>query len=132
MDFLDELEKIDREITEAEMRFKTLEISIEGIEKEASILTKLESHLIENIDHLRQSETIAIVNEFKKAKDDLTKTQNRLALLRIDLENQRRAKVYAEDVLKAAKKAYEKVLKTPVNKVIQGNFGRKDGQDGDN
>ena len=129
MDLLEELEKIGNEIREQEIRFKTLEISIEGIEKEIATLHKLESHLMENIDHLKQSETIAIVNEFKKAKDDLVKTQNRLALLRIDKENQRRALQYAEDMLKKARKAYTKALKTPMNKVIQGKFGRKDGQD---
>lgn len=129
MDLLEELEKIGNEIRVQEMRFKTLEISIEGIEKEIATLHSLESILLENIDHLKQSETIAIVNEFKKAKEDLVKTQNRLALLRIDKENQKRAIQYAEDMLEKAKKAYVKALKTPVNKVIQGKFGRKDGQD---
>lgn len=130
MDRFTELANADLALRNAESQLGTLRSITEIIQKEINSLTMLESQLEDNLICLRQRKIVAVANEFKKAREDLVKTRNRLAFLRIDRENQRKAIEKAEDIVVKARQTYNDLLKKPENNVVQGNFGRKDdGQD---
>jgi chromosome segregation ATPase len=123
-----ELEKADRIVRDTEIKLRTIKTALDGIEGEIQQLTTLENELEENLKFLKKKNIIALAQEYRKAKEDLTKTKNRLAMLRIDSSNVGRALGDCQAYLQKAKEAYAKLLKGNDN-VIRGNFGRKsDGQ----
>jgi chromosome segregation ATPase len=123
-----ELEKADRIVKDTEIKLRTIKVALDGIDAEIQQLNTLEAELEENLQFLKKKNIIALAQEYKKAKEDLTKTKNRLAMLRIDAANVGRAFGDCEAYLKKAKEAYAKLLKGSDN-VVRGNFGRRsDGQ----
>jgi chromosome segregation ATPase len=124
-----ELDKLSHAIKDAESRLKVFKGNLETIEKELNHLAAIEKQLEENIEFLRKKHIIALALEYRKAKDELSKTKNRLAMIRIDRENIRRATDDVEGFLNKNKESLAELLKES-NNVIQGSFGRKNGQDG--
>lgn len=121
-------ERLAHAIKDAEARLKVFKTNLDTVEKEIGQLATLETTLEENIKFLRKKSIIALAVEYRKAKDDLNKTKNRLAFIRVDRENINRAVVEIDQFLVITKTAIAKLLKSGDN-VIKGNFGRKDGQD---
>jgi chromosome segregation ATPase len=123
-----ELDKLAHSIKDAEVRLKVFKSNLDTIEKELTQLGMLESKLRDNIKYLRKKHVIALALEYRKSKDELNKTKNRLAMIRIDRENISRASKEVEDFLNKNKESYAGLLKEQ-NNVIKGTFGRKNGQD---
>lgn len=124
-----ELDRLAHAIKDAEARLKVFKQNLDTVEKELAHLANVESQLQENIKFLRKKHIIALALEYRKAKDDLDKTKNRLAMIRIDRENIGRAHKEIEDFLTKHKANYAELLKES-NNVIKGTFGRTSGQDG--
>lgn len=80
----DESERLGQTIKDAEIRIKTMQSNILSLDKELSHLMVTEATLLENIKCLKTNQIIAIVQEFKKSKEELAKTRNRINVLRID------------------------------------------------
>lgn len=123
----DELKKLDLIIKDAENRLKGFTHNIDIITKEVILLEAAEKALEENIAYLKNIKIIAMAQEYKKAKEDLKKTKNRLSQLRFDKTNNEKAYVEVDNFLKLNKEAYDKLTKQGENNVLQGKFGTKRG-----
>jgi hypothetical protein len=128
VDRLTELKCVEQDLAAAEIRFNTIKISLDGIEREIDILTTLEIQLEQNLLYLRKKKIIALALEFRKAKEDLNKTKDRLKFLRIGREEHRRAYRDADINVKILRVRYAKLLRVPEENVVHGKFGRKDGR----
>ncbi len=124
----DDLEKIDRNIKDAEIRLKTFELNIGTIQKELDFLAALESQLVVNIEFLKKHKIVAIATEYKKAKEDLKKTKTRLTQLKSDKMINEKAHKELGVMLEKNREAYDKLAQQGENNVLQGKFGRKRGQ----
>lgn len=121
-----ELDKIDRAIKDAEIRLRTIKANVDLLDREINILSPLEAVLEENLGFLKQKDVIAIATEFKKAKDDLAKTKNKILQLSNDRDRSKKAYQETERDLAKSKSEFEKLQKFGENNVLQGKFGRKD------
>jgi chromosome segregation ATPase len=120
-----DLEKIDRNIKDTEIRLKTFEVNISTIQKELDFLSKVESQLEENIAVLKTIKIITLATEFKKAKEDLKKTKTRLTQLKSDRMINEKAHKELGVMLEKNKGIYDKLAQQGDNNVLQGKFGRK-------
>lgn len=129
MNKIQELEKADKELAEINLRIEQLRYNINALEQNIALLNSLKIQLSQNISILKERKTIAVASEYKKAKTDLNTVRNRMALLQIDLSNSNVAFERAKNLLYETKKLYAMMLKNHANVVIQGNFGKQDGQE---
>lgn len=123
----DDLERADRIIKDAEIRLRTVKVTLEAIEKEVDQLTAVEKQLEANVKFLKKKNIIALAVEYKKAKEDLTKAKARLTMIKNDREKIRQTYHDTELLIFNAKEAYEQAMKDATNNVVQGKFGRKNG-----
>ena len=120
------LAKAERDLRDAENRLKHIKISMDAIEKEIDFLSTLEHQLIDNIRLLKKKRIVALANEYKKAKHDLSRTQNRLLDLRNDRESHRQSFSRAETIVEKCKSEQAKWSgKLYQNNVIQLEFGAR-------
>jgi chromosome segregation ATPase len=125
---VDDLSKIDRSIKDAEIRIRTVQINLDALDKEIYKVLDLEKILRENVKCLKSQKIIAIAQEFKKAKEDLKKSQSRLLILKNDQERFKKALKDAETFIKQATKDYEKLQKSGENNVLNFKSRNKNGQ----
>lgn len=124
----DELSKIDRSIKDADIRIKTVQMNLDALGKEIAKVMELERILRENVKYLKTQKIIAIAQEFKKAKEDLKKTQSRLMILKNDQERFKKSLKDAENFIKQARKDYEKIQEMGENNVLNFKSRKKNGQ----
>ena len=122
MSYLQELDRLERTIKEAEIRLKQIKSSMDVMEKEIDQLTSLEAQLEQNLNFLKKKHVIALAAEFRKAKISLTNTKNRLAFLRIDRENVRRAHADTEMFIFKCQESYVTTMNSSANNVINVDF----------
>lgn len=125
--YLEDLDKLDKTIKDSEIRFRQAKASLDAMEKEIDRLAGLEIELERNLVFLKKKHIIALAVEFRRAKIALTNTKNRLAFLRIDRENVRRAYNEIEAFMKKCRELYIKTMTNSGNNVIHIDFRRKDG-----
>lgn len=120
-----EILKLERLIKDAEVRAHTFKLQIETVQKEIDSLLNLEKQLQNNINYLKGNKTIALVAEYKKAKEDLKKTKLRLSFLKADKLTGEKA---YKDILNTIEKSKEnlKKLSEEKNNVIKGKFGKNE------
>ena len=121
----EEVEKSERDIRNAEIRQKTLQIQIDTLDRELANLHWTQTTLQENLNNLRKEKIIALATEYKKIKSDLAKTKARLIIV-----NNEKIKIdFAyQNILKFLKEAQEKhanLLYTLDNNILYGKFGRQ-------
>ena len=120
-----ELERADKALREASIRCDTIKVHLSHLEREIAEMIAVETTIEQNISILKNSSVIALVSEYKKAREDLTKAKNRLVFLRIDRNNHYHALTKAEKILHECKEKLVQLMTIPIGKVIQGNFGKK-------
>lgn len=120
-----DLDRLQEKMIEIKHRLVQIRIFIEAIDREINSLIVLEGALEENLAILKKKHIIALAQEYRKAKDDLNKTRNRMAYLRIDKETHQRAFDGNDATLMNLKNTYVKELSNVGKNVIQGKFGRK-------
>lgn len=121
--------KLEREIKDTEIRIRTVRTNIVTQDRDIASLLTLEKTLSDNVGCLKKKQIIAIAQEFKKAKEDLTRTKTRIASLNNNRDDLIRAEKEMVDSLNLLTKELEKVNKSLENNVVQGKFGRKSGQE---
>lgn len=124
MSNLIELDKIDRLIKDSEIRLKSIELSVQKIDHEISVLIPLQNQLEQNLQYLKSSNAVPIAQEYKRAKQELTKTKTRIAMISSDRS---KAQDAVREVIRAIaemKRQYMKLINLSTNNVIQGKFGR--------
>jgi chromosome segregation ATPase len=105
-----ELDKAERDVKDTEQKLHKIKATLKEVDEEIEKLKLVESQLKENIDYLKQSGATVMATEYKKAKEDLTRTRGRVAVLKIDRENIARAQKDGEAFLEKAKAALAKAL----------------------
>jgi len=128
MSKLDDLDKLDKAIKDADIRLKSIESAIEQIDKEITILAPRKLELETNIEFHKKENTIPIVNEHRKTKAELSKTTARLALIASDRKKATQACSDVQNIIEKMKKDHEELLRNSENNVLRGRFGAKRGK----
>lgn len=120
-----DLDKIDRNIKDSEIRLKTFELNIATLKKEIDFLIQLEDQLQSNISFLKKIKIVTLAEEYKKAKEDLKKTKVRITQLKSDRMINEKAHKELTAILEKNKELYDRLAQAGENNVLQGKFGRK-------
>jgi chromosome segregation ATPase len=123
----EELSKLDNAIKEAEVRMRTINASLDALDKEITILCDLEKTLKENVKCLKEKRVVAIAKEFRKAKDDLKRTQIKITSLKNDREHFSKANKEMDAFLKQTKRDIDRLKESLENNVLQFKPEKKDG-----
>lgn len=128
MNKIEELDKLDKAIKNAEISLKSIQNAIEQTDKEISVLSPRKLELEQNIEFHKKSGTIPLAHEYKKTKSELAKTKGRLMLITND---QRKAKLACKDVEQIIEKLnrdYIALLSTDDDNVLRPKFGGNRGK----
>ena len=129
MSKIDQLDKLDRAIKDAEIRLKSIRTAIEQLDHEINVLNPRKNELEQNIQFHKKAETIPLAHEYKKAKAELSKTKARLILITSDRKKASQACDDIEEIIEKFKRDHTELLKTSENNVLKPVFGGKRGQD---
>ena len=128
MNILLELDKLEHEIRDLEYRSVNVKNGITSIDREIVLLSMKEVAVSENIKNLKKSSIIVLASEFKRSKEDLSRTRTRLEMIRKDKSNLENALTVTSSFLDKARAKLDSLRKMEVTNVLYGNFGSKDGQ----
>jgi hypothetical protein len=128
MNKLAELDQLCKVISDSEIRLKSVLTNIETIDKEIAVLTPRKNELEQNLEFLKQKDTIPIAQEFKKSKLELSKIKARLCLISSDRAKAAQACKDIEVIIEKFKKDHRKLIITSDDNVLEGNFGAKRGK----
>lgn len=128
MSRIQELDKLDRALKDAEIRLKSIKTAIENIDKEIGVLTPKKTELEKNIEFLKKQDTIPLAHEYRKSKAELSKIKTRLSMITLDKTKSAQACVDVERIIEKFKKDYQKLVLTNENNILKGNFGGKNGK----
>jgi hypothetical protein len=123
-----DLDKLDRNIKDTEIRLGTFKINIGTIQKEIDFLSNVESQLQTNISFLKKNKIVALASEYKKSREDLKKTKIRLVQLKSDRTINEKSHKELGLMLEKNKEAYDKLAQAGDNNVLQGKFGKGRGR----
>jgi len=124
----DDIDKLDRAIKDAEIKLKSIQANIEQIDNEINALSPRKKELESNIEFHKRTSTIPIAQEYKKAKEELTKTNVRLTFITKGRIDASKAAKDVEDIIQKFKNDYHNLLKTGDNNVLRPKFGSKRGK----
>lgn len=127
MSHTEDLKKLDRTIKDAEIRIRTLQASIDAIDKELLNTVALKKTLEENVKCLKTNKVIAIATEYKKVKEELRRIKFRMEALGHDRNNFCSILRDTEALLKKAAKDLQKIKTGGDANVLQFKPGKKDG-----
>lgn len=128
MSKIDELDKLDRAIKDAEIRLKSIQTNVEQIGKEISILDPRKNELEQNIEFHKKGDAAPIIGEYRKAKAELSKVKARLILINADFKRATQACQDIEEIIEKFKRDYEDLIKTSENNVLKVLFGGPNGK----
>lgn len=126
MNPLVEIEKTERDIKDLEFRLSSFKDGVLGIDREIALQTIKEVALLENIKNLKKSNIIVVASEFRRSRDSLKITQNRLEMIRKDKQNLEDALGKVVDLLVKAKAKLSDLKELQGTNVLVGNFGSRD------
>lgn len=119
-ELIDQREKLAKDL---DIRLKTINISLEVVEKEINNLTVIKEVLESNMQFLRQEHVIASSTDFKKNKEELYRTENRLMLLIGDRVKIIRALKIMQKLVDENNEEYSRLLQSAETVIISGRFG---------
>lgn len=125
---LDEIDKLDRAIKDADIRLKSILENIEKIDKEIVVLNPRKVELERNLEFHKKRGTIPLAHEYKATKSELSKAKNRLSMIIGDRAKCEDACLQIERIIQKFKNDYAKLTKTDENNVLRPNFGGKNGK----
>lgn len=128
MSKIEELDKLDRAIKDAEVNLKSIQTKTEIIAKEIAVLGPRKNELEQNIQFHKRAGSIPIAHEYRKAKLELGKVKGRLALITLDHTKSLQAIKDVAEIIEKFKRDYNALSKTSENNVLQGSFGDKRGK----
>jgi chromosome segregation ATPase len=126
---IEQLDKLSKAIADADIRLKSIQMNIEKIQAEVSVLSPKKTELKQNIEFHKKEGTIPLAHEFKKARAELSKTTARLILLMSDLKKSQEACQQIAEIIEKFKNDHEALLKTSENNVLRPKFGANRGQE---
>lgn len=125
---IDDIDKLDRAIKDAEISLKSIFNNIEKIDNEINILAPRKNELEKNIEFHKKSGVVPIAQEFKKSKAELSKVKVRLTMLTSDRNKANAASKEIEKIIEKYKTDHAELSKVSENNVLTGNFGGKRGK----
>ena len=125
---LEELDKLDKAIKDAEIRIKSVQANIEQLEKEISVLSPRKGELEQNIEFHKKEGTVPIAHEYKKAKAELSKVTARLILITSDQKKAIQACKDIDAIINKWKNDQYQLIKTNENNVLKVLFGGERGK----
>jgi septal ring factor EnvC (AmiA/AmiB activator) len=125
---IEELDKLDKAIKDADIRLKSIQSAIEQIDKEISVLGPRKTELEQNIQFHKKQDTIPIAHEYKKSKSELSKIKARLILINADRGRAKQACIDIEQIIEKFKRDHLELIKTSENNVLRPIFGGKHGK----
>lgn len=128
MSKIEELDKLDRAIKDAEVNLKSIQTKTELMAKEIAVLGPRKNELEQNIQFHKRAGSIPIAHEYRKSKQELTKVKGRLTLITLDHSKALQAIKDVEQIIEKFKRDYDSLSKTSENNVLQGSFGDKRGK----
>lgn len=128
MNKIEELDKLDRAIKDADVRLKSIQANIEQIDKEIAVLSPRKSELEQNIEFHKREGTIPLAHEYKKAKSELSKVTARLIFIKSDHSKAHEACKQIEEIMEKFRKDHNELLKTSENNILRVIFGGKRGK----
>lgn len=128
MSKIEELDKLDRAIKDADMRLKSIQTNIEQIDKEIAVLSPRKTELEQNIEFHKKANTVPIAHEYKKSKAELSKTKARLILITSDRKKAAQAVKDIEEIIEKFKRDHAELMRTSENNVLRVMFGAKRGK----
>lgn len=124
---LQEIDKLDRAMKDAEIRLKSIRHNLEKIDHEITVLEPLQKELEENIEFLKRTGTIPMAQEFRKTKQELAKTKARLGLLLVDRPKVSNACDEVESIIHKFRKDIQDLILSDDKKVLKFQRGNKNG-----
>lgn len=124
----EQLDQLDRSIKDAEIRLKSIQTTIEGIDKEIAILQPRKNELEQNIEFLKKKDTIPIAQEYKKSKLELIKTKTRLTAIAGDRCKADDACCQIEEIIEKFKRDYARLIISSDDNILEGKFGVRRGK----
>ena len=118
MSLFTEIEAAEKQIKETESRLNSIKDGLASIEREIVLLSLKELALNDNLKILRKNTGIVLASEFKRSKEDLNRTQTRMAMIRKDKESLEKAKAAALSFLAKSKEKLEELKASEVNNVL--------------
>ena len=123
MSKVDDIDRIFRAIKDAEIRLGSISSSIEQIDKEIAILTPRKNELEQNLEFHKKQNTVPLVQEHRKSKNELSKTIARLILITADHKRAVQACADTKSIIENLKKDHDELLRNSENNVLKGLFG---------
>lgn len=124
----EELDKLDCAIKDCEIKLKSVQSNIEQIDKEIDALRPRQAELEQNIEFHKKSNTVPLAQEYKKAKNELSKTKARLILITSDRKKSDEACKQIQQVIEKFKRDYSNLIATSENNVLRVLFGGRRGK----
>lgn len=121
----EEFERLDRTLKDTEVRIRTTQSHIYSLDRELASLMSIEITLKENIKCLKTKQIVAIVQEFKKSKEELKRAQSRIQVLKTDKSVFIKDIKNLETILETTKAGLGKLQE--LNNVLTFTGGKKDG-----
>lgn len=128
MNNIEQIDKLDKAIKDAEIRLKSIEANIQNIDNEINALSPRLSKLEKNLEFHKRQGTVPVAHEYKKTKTELTKTKNRLGFIQSDRTKCDQACKDINQIIEKFKKDKTELLKNSNNNVLSAKFGGKRGQ----
>ena len=128
MSKLDEIDRLDKALKDADIRLKSIQAAIEGIDKEISVLSPRKSELEKNLEFHKKSGTIPLAHEYKKSKAEFIKISARLSLIASDRLKAIDACKQVEEIIDKFKRDHMELLRTSGDNVLRVLFGARRGK----
>jgi chromosome segregation ATPase len=124
---LEELDRLERALSDAEIGLKSILLNLEKIDNEIAILVQRKNELTQNIEFHKKEDVVPIAQEYRKSKEELAKIIARLILLNSDRNKSQSAIKTTESIIEKFKRDHMELLKTGDNNVLRPAFGGKRG-----
>jgi len=128
MNHLEEADRIDKAIKDAQIRLKSIETNLEQIDKEINILAPRKIELETNLEFHKKSGTIPIAHEYKKSKAELSKVKGRLIFITSERKKTYDACKQVGEVIDKLKRDQTELLRKSEDNVLRVVFGGKSGK----
>jgi predicted nucleic acid-binding Zn-ribbon protein len=121
------LETIEAELFNIEYNIDLVNINLARAESDITTLQHLQLKIEENIDALKHN-GIPLIAEFKRAKEDLDRVKLSLVTLTNNREVFNKQVITLQESFEKCKNRKTLAIKFGQSKIVQGNFGSKNGR----
>lgn len=123
-----EIEKTELELRQLSFRLENITFYILQLKRELQELHIHEKQMESHLETLRISYLTIAVFEYKNVKDSLSRIRTRTGLLMTDLKNHERLLEHTQIATNKCREKLATLIRNRNGKVIQGRFGKKNGQ----